>query len=278
MPPTRWDLSMFPPREKMMTTHFKLAGLAALALVLAGCAAASSSGGTAILGISSPLGALSGSGTSWSFDAGTVPQYATATFTFTVTNTGSADFTATGSQSFSPSGDLADSLSGSFSVAAHSSNTFTVSFSPSAKPGSAETGSLTLTPPDGAPISISLTVTPDASFQVYDPNGTQLVPSIQGSWTAGASETLTITNGTRNATITLTGAPVSVSGTGYTVGSQPVNGQLLPTSTIGPGNAVTFGVADGNGRTSSGNVGTITISGINSVTNTPFSFVASVVD
>jgi hypothetical protein len=243
-----------------------------MALALVGCPTATLSSGGGTPGIRSSSGTLSGASGSWSFDAGAVPQYTTDTVTFTVTNSTSTDFNATGSQTFTPSGDFSDSLSGSFDVAAQSSNSFTGSISPTGTPGTPETGAVTLTPSSGTPITINLKVTPDTSFQVKDPFGTQIIPPAQGQFYTSFTLGMSIVNNSSTATITLTGGPnyVTITGTGYSVYTEPASATIPPLGTA------TFQIQDAN--SSSGNVGTITISGVNSLSSAPFTFVGSIVD
>jgi hypothetical protein len=251
------------------------ASMVVAVLALVGCTPAGS-GDTGTISISASAGTLTGSGVSWTFDAGTVPQYTTETITFTVTNTTSLDFLATGSQAFT-SGEFTDSIGGAFDVAANSTNTFTGSFAPTGTPDSPETGTLTLTPTTGSPITVTLKVTPDASFMVMDvqtPFPTQITPTVQGTvyYNAG-SNTLTITNNSPTATITLTGGPnyVAITGPGYSLSSQPGSATILPN-----GGTATFDIQ--NSISASGYIGDIKISGVDSTTNASFTFSGSVID
>jgi hypothetical protein len=244
-----------------------------------GCTPAGS-GDTETISISASAGKLTGSGTSWAFDAGSVPQDTTETITFTVTNTTALDFLATGSQAFTPSDDFTDSIGVFYlDVAANSTNTFTGGFSPTGTLDSPETGTLTLTPSTGSPITITLRVTPVGSFVVQDPSLTPITPTVQGQLPYGSTQTFTITNNSPTATITLTGAPnyVTISGVGYSVYSQPVDVDLQPTNSIPPnGGSVTFDIQDTN--SSGGNIGTINIMGADSTNNASFSFTGSIFD
>jgi hypothetical protein len=239
---------------------------------LVGCTPAGS-GDTGTISISSSAGTLTGSGVSWTFDAGIVPQYTTETITFTVTNTTSLDFLATGSQAFT-SGEFTDSIGGAFDVAANSTNTFTGSFAPTGTPDSPETGTLTLTPTVGSPITITLKVTPDASFAVMDAQfvPVQITPTVQGVTYYGSPQTFTINNNSATATITLTGGPnfVAITGPGYSVSGQPGSATILP------GGSATFQIQ--NTISINGYIGTLTISGVDSATNAAFTFTGSVTD
>lgn len=108
--------------------------LTAAALTLTGCTQPGTSGGSPDITITASAGALTGNGTSYSFAAGTVPQYATETIVFTVKNSGSVAFTATGSASFTNS-DFSTDIGGSLAVPANSSATFNGFFTPTSSSG-----------------------------------------------------------------------------------------------------------------------------------------------
>jgi hypothetical protein len=261
---------------KSLRNAAAVAALTFLVLALVACAATTSSGGGGTISITSSAGTLTGSNPSWTFDAGTVPQYTTESITFTVSNTTSSDFIATGSQQFTPSGDFSDSLSGSFTVAAHSTNSFTGSVFPTGTPGTQETGTMTLTPSGGSPITINLKVTPDGSFAVTDAAANPFQPPVVGTvyYNNGGPNTFQIINNSASATITLTGGSnyVAVSGAGYSISTQPAS------ATIGPNaGSVSFDVGDSNGSPG-GNPGTITISGVNSSTGATFTFTGPIID
>ena len=249
-------------------------------VVLFGCSGPSTAGGTFVIsssgGLTASSGTLSNTGGNWSFDAGTIPQYTTENVTITVTNSGSGDFVAQGSASFTPSGDFATSLGGSFTVKAHSSNSFTVSFTPASFPGP-ESGTLTLSPSGGNPIAISLTVATDQAFQLFDVSRSQIIPGTPGSvytGEGGTSNGLYIYNADNGSTsISLTGSPyVSISGTGYSVNTQPPPTDFPLTYD----NSAYIYLTDSN--STGGNLATITISGTDSTTNAPFVFTCTVVD
>jgi VCBS repeat-containing protein len=248
-----------------------MALLTGLSVVLVLSACPTSSGGTGVVSITASAGALTQSGSGWSFDAGTVPQYATESITFTVTNTGSAAFTATGAVSFTPN-DFSTNISGSFTVAAGSSNSFVGTFTPTT--ASQETGTLTLTPTDGNPIVISLKGTPDQSFVVYNTTFSPVqVTNSSGSWGACNAATFSIyNNATSNVTLSGLSPFVTISG----AGSADFTVSTPPTSPINSGAGpviYTVSATAGGGGTI-----TATVTAVDSATGATFTFPVQIDD
>jgi hypothetical protein len=258
----------------MIYSQFRMSFLAiavvAVLVALSGCSANSLGASTYIIGnITVSSGTLSGTGATWTLDAGTVPRYTTENVTFTVTNTGSAVFTATGTQSFTNS-DFATNISGSFTVQPGASNTFIGSFTPTNASGQ-ETGTLTLTPSSGTPIVINLKGTADQSFQILDVTLTQITNTSTIVTPFGVScSTLLHINNAGSSTITLTSNPyVIVSGSAipYVSATQPT----LATIAGSTSEPFHLGAAGGQGIP-----GVVTITGTDSATGAPFTFSFSV--
>jgi len=206
-------------------------------------------------------------------DAGTIPQYTTENVTFTVTNTGSGAFTATGTQSFT-NNDFSTNIGGSFTVEPGASNSFVGSFTPT-NPSGQETGTLTLTPTSGSPIVISLKGTPDQSFLVYNgaTNASPQVTNTTGPYSACNSATFSIYNAsTSNVTLSGVSPFVAISG----AGSADFSVSTPPTSSInhgvGPVVFVVSATAGGGGTV------TATITGVDSATGATFTFPVQIAD
>jgi VCBS repeat-containing protein len=236
--------------------------LLAAVLALSTC---SSSSGTYVLGIAASAGAISQTGSDWTFDAGIVPQFTTEDVTFTVKNTGSDAFTAQGATNFS-SGDFTTNLSGSFTVEASASNSFVGSFAPTGLSGQ-ETGTLTLTPTTGNPIVINLKGTPDRAFQVINNSNASQITNISAPPSFGCGGLSLTMQVIGSSIITLTGNPtVAVAGSSDSISSLPAQFQTITSTT-----PLTFQISNGG----SSSTGTVTITGTDSANsngNFTFSF------
>jgi hypothetical protein len=119
--------------------------VAPLVMILSGCpsAASGSPGGPGDISITASSGILTaGAGGTWVLDAGYVARGTADAVTFTVTNTTTQDFSATGS-TFTNT-DFSDDIQGTFSVPAGQSASFMATFtSPSnGNPGFQESARL----------------------------------------------------------------------------------------------------------------------------------------
>jgi hypothetical protein len=246
--------------EKALKAAFLVAPLV---IALSGCPSASLSGGSPDISITASSGILTaGAAGTWVLDAGYVARKTIDVVTFKVTNSGSADFAATGSASFT-NNDFALGISGTFTAPAGGSNSFTGSFTPTDVLGNQETGTLILNPTNGSPITIQLKGTsgPPSFMSVIDTVGLPITDA-PGTVTQQGPNTFQINNGTLN-TITLTGNPlIGISNAAeFTLGTSP------STTIGGDGGSTTFGINDLNGN---GATTTVTITGQESVSGTFF--------
>jgi len=204
---------------------------------------------------------------------GYVPQFTGETVQPTLKNSSTSSFTATVSISGTNAADFSSSNAGQFTVNANSSYSFTTAgFFPTAPTGTQETATLTITPTSGTPIVVSLKGTSGNSFQAFDAAGTQVTSSTSTYTIYRGTSGLSIANAVSStSTITFpTTTPVSISGTGYTIQSQP---SLTP---LTPDSSVTYNISDSN--STNGNLGYITIIAQDSTTNALFSMTFNVVD
>jgi hypothetical protein len=247
-----------------------------LTLLLAGCpapAAGPNGPSTSDISLSTNGGILTGSGTNWTYDMGYVPQYTIETAEPTLKNSGTSSFSATVSITGPNASDFSSSNTSQFTVNPNSSYSFTTAgFFPTAATGTQETATLTITPTNGTPIVVSLKGTSGNSFQAFDGRGVQVISSTASYTIYRGTTTFSITNAASStSTITFPStSPVAISGTGYSVESQP---SLSP---LAAGGSTSYNISDTNPTT--GNLGTITIIAQDSTTNALFSITFNVVD
>jgi len=238
--------------------------LGAIVSGLSGCTGPGSLGAGYALSIQASTGTLSGTGTHWTFDAGTIPRYATETITFTLNNTGGEVFFAEGSVSFT-GGDFATDIEKTLTVQPGLSRTIAGTFTPTGAAGR-ETGTLVLTPAVGDPIVIDLTGTSDESFVLVDPGGSR-VTNVSAAFPVDNMGTPYEIANNGSATITLTGGPDYLL---FGTDSGVYAGTPVSSPTIGPKGSDVFtiyGFASCNGLTYP-----VTISGTDSATGAPFTF------
>ncbi len=242
-----------------------------LVVILSGCStAAAGGGGKSEISITASWGIFTTpSPGNYVLDAGYVATGTADSVVFTVTNTTSADFSA--SSSGFTNTDFMDSTEGPFDVPAGQSNTFTVTFTPTYNAGATETDALTLTPSSGDPIVIQVKGTSGApSFLSVTDGNQNPITSASGTVWWGANS-LGINSLTRTGIITLTGSPlvrlmntvdfsVDTSGTSTTITAG--NGTSFSLNSLSPNGATTVVTIGGQESTAGVFLFTFTLVGM----------------